>query len=182
MPKISALPGAPITPLQPADLIVCVQGGVTSQATVADLPGSGGGGPTWTTPVAGILLWNNVSTSAQMSLNDNGSYNLQMDNDSQLIQDIAAAPQVRIGFEAVAFQRLILTVQNPNSLRMEINGFGFIEMGVGATNLLTINGYNNCFIQYNPAAPANWAVAMTDIWQALDRIAAALVILIPGPV
>jgi hypothetical protein len=78
MPKISVLPAATL-PLTGPELVPLVQGGVTVQATVADLPGGGGGGyPHYVTPVGGVLSWAPTTGPAgRVELGDAGKLVLQ---------------------------------------------------------------------------------------------------------
>jgi len=182
MPKISVLPGAS-TPLAGTELLVCVQGGVTVQCTVADVSTGGGGGyPAWVTPAAGQIQWANVSGSAHLVLKDNGQLDVIADADSQIIQDVAAAEKLGIHFGAVTTNQLLIKAVNPNSIRLEINTFGFVEMGVGGFNTLNIQGFNAITMQFATAFPASWGGpgVPTDLWVAIDRIANAVAGLLGG--
>lgn len=79
--KISALPEA-TTPLTGAELVAVVQGGITRQATAADL-GSSGGTIAWTGIANGVLaagannnLGTDISTAARLRLTPAGDADL----------------------------------------------------------------------------------------------------------
>jgi hypothetical protein len=124
----------------------------------------------------------NVSGSAHIVLADSGQIDYIMDADSQIVQDVAAAEQLGIHFGAASSLQMLLRAQNPNSIRLELIGFGFLEMGVGGINNLNIQGWGSITMQYTVGNPANWAGpgSPTDVWVALDRIAAAVAGLLGG--
>jgi len=154
MPKISALPVATILPLQPTDLIVCVQGGVTSQATVADLAGATGG-PHWDTPTGGQLQWNAVGSTFPgcIRLDDTGfTFQVYYAGSAVHWTDAAGTDSVIESHGGGAFSILI---NNNWAWNVTIVAGGQINLA-SATNVLTVAGFATCTYQFTNQTGAYW--------------------------
>jgi len=167
MPKISALPAATL-PLAGTELFVCVQGGVTVQSAIADIGGGAGTGPTWTTPAAGSLRWQNVATTSYFTLTDGGSLDWTMEQSLSW----GFAPGGTLAWSlATAGSTVTISVNTGGVFIIGSTSGGQINI-TNVGSVLTINGWTAITVQYVAGAPGNWAgSAPTDLGTAIDRIA-----------
>jgi len=178
--KISALPAAgALTGTEPVPI---VQSAATCITTVQDIANLNGAGGVWVTPAAGLLAWFNVALDSFVKLTDTGSFQVQGEAVIGLVSNVAGVQKMTFTMDQLVNQQTLISCIGGFSFRFEIASSGYIEGGVGGTNVLTIQGWNLISFQYSPGTPGNWVPAATDVWLALDRLAAQVAILIAGPI
>lgn len=174
MPKISELPVA--GPIGGTELLVCVQVGTTKQTTVNDvITGSGAGGPTWTTPASGALVWRNVSFSANVTLTDAGAF------------DVVApfATNQAYGDNVTPVIGRFVTSTGVFHIRAEGNGKVVLDSATfttafvaidDATGTFQIGNWQTCIYQLTGINATFWGGtgAPTDLNNAIDRIASVV--------
>ena len=173
MPKISALPAATI-PLTGPELVPLVQGGVTVQATVADLPaGGGGGGPTWLTPVGGNLVWAPTTGPAgRVDLADNGILALQGQPGSVFTWSNGATVDANLLYVAGSVTMGV----GAGSIFSVTTVAGGNTIVNDATNSLTEQAFATTFRCWTAPNAGYWGGpgVPTNLEAALDRIAAVV--------
>jgi len=175
MPKISALPAVGTTPLNNADLLVCVQGGVTCQATVADLPGSGGAGPGphWVTPVADYLEWLSGSTFVgQVKLDYSGVFTFTAQNGSTMIWQDTNTNSVTEVFGGGVYS---IILANNYVWNVTVTAGGQLAIS-HAANSWTVSGFATTSTQITGLTAGYWGGPGTPatVENAIERIAAVV--------
>jgi hypothetical protein len=174
MPKITALPSAS-TPLAGTELMVCVQGGVTSKVAVTDVNagGGGGGGPHWVVPSGGYLEWITVAVATgQIKLDDSAVLTMQFDNGSTFINTNATAVQWQEAYNAGI---ITFAVSNGAMWNMSTTGGGSIICN-DATNAWQEQGFTITFRCWSAPNAGYWGGAGVpgSLEAAVDRIAAVV--------
>jgi hypothetical protein len=168
--KISGMtPTAPVGP----ELVPVVQAGNNFSVTcaqIAALGGGGGGGPIWVTPGGMALRWQNVLNNAFWQFTDSGHADLSLNNG------------FNASFSGILGNFWILS-QSGGSFDFQVGqgnltwgafGGGLLTVAMPA-NSFTIGGFTNLTYQYIPIMPGNWTGGVSEIQNALDRLAAAIV-------
>lgn len=167
--KISAMPAATATAT--GDLIPIVQGGVNKKATKAVLfQGAAGATDAY---VSGALGFVGV-------IDHLGTSGIQVDDANKKLRGFGAILDFQFGTPTGSFQ-----ISAAGNISLDAGAHaGIIDLGtVGTAELKLDQGAgtvlltcaNLCSVKYAPAVPGNWAVPVTTIHQALDRLVAAVV-------
>lgn len=170
---ISGLPAATL-PLTGAELIVCVQGGVTVQATAADIATGAGGYPHWVTPSPGNLSWTSTTNPGFLfSFDDAAFFQLAMATGSLISCSAIGGPI----FYAEGWTPLLCTVAISNAAKwtLTLASGGHVDYD-DATNALAEGGFTFTTHQYATPTPAFWGGPgnPASLEAAIDRIAAVV--------
>ncbi len=168
--KISAMTST--VPAGP-ELVPVVQGGANFSVTCAQIAAlaGGGGGPIWVTPVGMLLRWENVANVSFIQLTDGGILTGASDDNSIIDYRRGAGGRASLHWAA---NILALNCAFGAKAQMATSGAGFVGVD-DAFNTFQVAGFAALQYQYIPAVPANWVGGVTEIQNALDRLAAAVI-------
>lgn len=189
--KISQLPIA--GPILGGELLVCVQGGVTSLVTVSNLTGglvgpAGPAGPPGPAGPAGPPGGANIDNGTTTTTGFGAVYCAFVNNPTagppghvvpwpNMAMNLQGGFTFSDGTTTCKFFELGIPFFNANNA---IYAMQFFDPAAGCLSLDGY-GYNVCFcapglaITFTTATPLAWAgPAPIDVWKALDRVAAAL--------
>jgi hypothetical protein len=155
--KFSDLPA--VTSTDPSDILCIVASGVSSQIEQQN-------------------ILHDTSSNAKGFTNNSGFVKVFGDGGFQVFTNVGASGELGNTANTQLFHwdsNGFITIESGSaaSLRLESNT-GFIELGTSGQITIEPASGQNCFISYTPLTPSDWSGSPTSVWEALDRIAAAI--------